>query len=154
MVALWYNSWLEMQETVIERLARAVDYPEDVPAGALSYAFVVDDSTVFGEAKGGRVRLSRLLTDDAEKFPALAQLAAGRMLAEDAVLACGRRTVDGAPGTGAFLWQDAPAGADSGELARLFETFMASCDWWRERLAVEGDSLNESPGGESFVIRP
>ena len=63
---------------------------------------------------GDRLVLSQRLTGDADKLPALAGFAAGRMLREEAVLAYG----DGA----AFLWQDAPADAGEQALVRLFDS--------------------------------
>ena len=68
------------------------------------------------------------------------------MLREDAAL-----TWD----NGAVLWQDVPADADSPEMARLFERFMDSCDWWRERVdALHGGRAATDAALESMVIRP
>ena len=76
----------------------------------------------------------------------LARYAAGRMLREDATLAWDN---------GAFLWQDVPAGANSAEMARDFERFMDSCDWWRERVdALHGGKATSAADMESMVIRP
>ena len=142
--------------TAIERLAKAVGYPERVPGGALSFAFRVDGDEVLAEEEGGRVVLSRVLSGAAAVLPALAQYAAGRMLKEDAALSFGRpglSSFDREPSP--FIWQDAPADADSGALCRLFESFLDSCDWWRARVeALLGGEASESGGGEMMMIRP
>ncbi len=133
-----------MARTAIERLAGAIGYPDRMPEGALAATLRVDGVEVSAATTADRITLSLRLTDAADKLPALAGYAAGRMLREEAVLAYG----DGA----AFLWQDAPAGAGDQALVRLFESFMDSCDWWRAR--VEGP---KSEGGAEFpemMIRP
>ena len=69
------------------------------------------------------------------------------MLKEDAVLAYGEG--------GAFLWQSAPADSDEHGLLRLFETFMDSCDWWRDRVdALRGGEQVSAPQSEEMMIRP
>ena len=120
-----------MARTAIERLAEAIGYPDKIPEGAVVATLRVDDAEVSAAVAGDRLVLSQRLTGDAGNLPALAGFAAGRMLREEAVLAYG----DGA----AFLWQDAPANAGEQALVRLFESFMDSCDWWRERVAERRD---------------
>lgn len=136
-----------MAITAIERLAEAIGYPDRVPEGALAATLRVDDAEVSAAIAGDRLVLSQRLTGDADKLPALAGYAAGRMLREDAVLAYG----DGV----AFLWQDAPADAGGQALVRLFESFMDSCDWWRERVAERRDEGADAgmPLAE-MMIRP
>ena len=133
-----------MARTAIERLVGAIGYPDKVPEGAVSATLRVDEAEVSAKVSGGRIILSRRLTADAEKLPALAGYAVGRMLREDAVLAYG----DGA----AFLWQDAPEDIGDQALARLFEAFMDSCDWWRARL--EDPAEEKTPDFPGVVIRP
>ena len=78
---------------------------------------------------------------------ALAAFAAGRILREDAVLSFG----DLSGGQCAFLWQDAPETSDERTFSRLFETFMDSCDWWRERVEGATEEKSEIP---PMMIRP
>ena len=133
-----------MARTAIERLAEAIGYPDRMPEGSLLATLRVDGAEVKAAVAGDRLVLSQRLTSDADKLPALAGYAAGRMLREEAVLAYG----DGA----AFLWQDAPANASEQVLARLFESFMDSCDWWRAR--VEGPRSSEKSEFPEMMIRP
>ena len=135
-----------MAITAIERLAEAIGYPDRVPEGALAATLRVDGAEVLAAIAGDRLVLSQRLTGDADKLPALAGYAAGRMLREDAVLAYG--------GKAAFLWQDAPADADAHGWIRLFETFADSCDWWRERVdALRGETTGLQ-SADDVVIRP
>lgn len=133
-----------MAKTAIERLAEAIKYPDRVPEGALIATFRVDGAEVSAAVTGDRLVLSQRLTDEADKFPALAGYAAGRMLREEAVPAYG----DGA----VFLWQDASADAGEQALVRLFEMFMDSCDWWRAR--VETPRAGEKTDFPEMMIRP
>ena len=133
-----------MAKSAIERLAEAIGYPDRVPEGSLMATLRVDGAEVTAAVTGDRLVLSQRLTDAADKLPALAGYAAGRMLREEAVLAYG----DGA----AFLWQDASAGASEQALVRLFESFMDSCDWWRAR--VEGPRAEEKAEFPEMMIRP
>ena len=133
-----------MARTAIERLAGAIGYPDRMPEGALAATLRVDGVEVSAAATADRITLSLRLTDAADKLPALAGYAAGRMLREEAVLAYG----DGA----AFLWQDAPAGAGDQARVRLFESFMDSCDWWRAR--VEGPKAEGGAEFPEMMIRP
>ena len=133
-----------MARTAIERLAGAIGYPDRMPEGALAATLRVDGVEVSAAATADRITLSLRLTDAADKLPALAGYAAGRMLREEAVLAYG----DGA----AFLWQDAPAGAGDQALVRLFESFMDSCDWWRAR--IDSGPAERSEPAPEMMIRP
>ena len=133
-----------MGERTIERLAKAIGYPDKIPDGAVSFTFRVDGAEISADEKGGRIVLSSVFPDTESERPTLAAWAAGRMLREDATLAYG--------GGAAFLWQDAPADADSRALLRLFESFADSCDWWRARIAgLRGEGTSPI---ESTVIRP
>lgn len=125
-------------------MAEAIGYPDRMSEGTLMATLRVDGAEVAATVTGERIVLSQSLTDDADKLPALAGYAAGRMLKEEAVLSYGDGT--------AFLWQDASARASDQALARLFESFMDSCDWWRSRV-TDLDS-EEGPGVHEIVIRP
>ena len=135
-----------MASTAIERLIDAVGYPERAPRGALSFTLQVDGADVLAEERGGRLRLSLKLAAGEALLPKFAAFAAGRMLREEAAL-----SVDG--DRGPFLWQDAPSSANAHALARLFETFMDSCDWWRARVE-ERSGEEERTQPELYMIRP
>ena len=131
----------------IDRLAKAIGYPDRVPNGVVSFTFRVDGAEIVAEEKDDRLVLSRVLSDDATILPTLATYAAGRMLKEEAVLSYG----DGR----AFIWQDASVDADAHDLLRLFETFMDSCDWWWARIdALRGNETAEASMPETVMIRP
>ena len=146
-------------KSAIERLIEAIDYPERAPAGALSFTLQVDGADVLAEERGGRLRLSLPLAVEESQFPKFAAYAAGRMLREDATLTVGEmaaRPATAAPASSRptlFLWQDVPASAGGHALARLFETFMDSCDWWRARVEDQNGS-EERAKPELFMIRP
>ena len=137
----------------VERLLAAIGYPERMSGGAVPFTLRVDGMEILAEeAADGRVLLSYVLTDDESLLPTLASYAAGRMLREDAVLAYGQ--VSGHQPS-AFLWQDAPADADERGMVRLFETFMDSCDWWRDRVnALRAGGMEIPEGDRAMVIRP
>lgn len=133
-----------MAKTAIERLAKAIEYPDRIPERSLMAVLRVDGAEVSAAITGDRLVLSQRLTGEADKLPALAGYAAGRMLREEAVLAYG----DGA----VFLWQDASADASEQALVRLFESFMDSCDWWRAR--VDASRAEEKTEFPEMMIRP
>ena len=125
---------------------KSVGYPERAPDGASAFTLRVDGMEVVAEERDGRVVLSYAVSDDDSLLPSLARYSAGRMLREDAAL-----TWD----NGAFLWQDVPADASQAEMARVFERFMDSCDWWRERVdALHGGKASADAAPESMMIRP
>lgn len=155
-----------MLERAVERLARAIGYP-DTPAetGGGGWALLADGHAIVARERGGRVVLECALqpsnreatttgetpvppktAEPPSHIATLAEYAAGRMLKEEAALAWGE--------SGLFLWADAPADAPARELAAFFERFAASCDWWRERT----DELQTAPQGRDFdaetIIRP
>lgn len=137
----------KMTETAIDRLAAAIGYPDKIPSGVSRTTFRVDDAEIVASVDSGRLVLSQDLTGDESLFPALAGYAAGRMLREDAVLSFGDGKV--------FLWQSAPADAPGAALARLFEEFADSCDWWRARVdAKRGGANGSASGPETMMIRP
>ena len=136
-----------MARTAIERLAEAIGYPDKIPDGAVVATLRVDDAEVSAAVAGDRLVLSQRLTGDADKLPALAGYAAGRMLREEAVLAYG----DGA----AFLWQHVSADAGEQQLVRFFESFMDSCDWWWERVSERrGEGAEAGAPLAEMMIRP
>lgn len=136
----------------IERLAKAVGYPESIPAGLASYTLLVDGAKINAEETLGRIVLSYVFTGAEEYLPTLASYAPGRMLREEATLAYGESGGKTAP----FLWQAAPEDADAHSLARLFETFMDSCDWWRARVEALRGGAPSGAGtvDETIMIRP
>lgn len=134
-----------MGANAIEKLVEAVGYPEGVPSGAARFAMLVDGGEIVVEKNAGRVRLVCKLTDDATNLPRLVACAAGRMLREEAALAC--------DDAGAFLWQDADANADQHTLRRLFETFADSCDWWRERVSPQGEFGDMNVAAPQYEMR-
>ena len=133
-----------MAGNAIDRLLEAIGYPERASGGAGSFTLQVDGGEIAALDAGGDLRLVCRLTDDAAELPRLAGYAAGRMLREEAALACDRE--------GAFLWREIPAAADAHALRRIFETFCDSCDWWRARL--EGGLDEPAAEPETMVIRP
>jgi len=134
-----------MSESVLVRFARAIRYPEEVPAGATAYSFVVDDGRIEAEATAGRLVLTRELAAAEDTDLALfAGYAAGRVRKEDAVLAYDPG------GDRLILWQELSAKADEALLLRFFEVFASSCDWWLAR--VKGAETSASI--PEMVIRP
>lgn len=134
-------------KTAVEKLAAAIGYPERISGGGGSAVLRVDGMEIVAEEADRHIRLSYALTDDETLLPTLATYAAGRMLKEEAALSYG----DGR----AFLWQEAPADADARAMLRLFETFMDSCDWWRERVdALRGNAEVATAVPETMMIRP
>ena len=138
-------------KTAVERLIDAIGYPDRAPAGSLSFQLLVDGAKIVASEEGGRLRLVFHLSADDSHLPQLAAYAAGRMMREEAALAYGSSTVQRS-GAQPFLWQDAPADADAKTLARLFETFADSCDWWRARVEESGE--NGQAEISEAVIRP
>ena len=130
----------------IERLARAIGYPEEIPAGAASVTLTVDGRPVEAREQGGRLLLSTTLATapDEATLARFAGYAAGRILKEEAVLAWEPRT------SSLVLWQGVAASASDVVLKRFFEVYATSCDWWLTRLA-EAETLSSIP---EMVIRP
>ncbi len=135
-----------MDVNALNMLLSAIGYPERRSDAGGLFTLRVDGMEVVAEEREGRILLSYSVSDDDSLLPALARYSAGRMLREDAAL-----TWD----NGAFLWQDVPADASKAEMARVFERFMDSCDWWRERVdALHGGKASAGAAMESMVIRP
>lgn len=103
---------------------------------------------IVAESTKDRIVLKHTLTEDETMFARLAEYAAGRLLKESAVLAAERPDAGGL-----FICQDAASDASAHDLLRLFETFCASCDWWRERVdSVDGDQPQFGP--DQMIMRP
>ena len=135
------------RRSCVERLLRAIGYPDRAPEAALSFTLLVDGVEIVASEEGGMLRLVCRLTDDAAHLPRLAEYAAGRLLREDAVLAFDQRS--GA----AILWREVDGSADERTLQRAFEEFADSCDWWRERIDMQGGAQEASVFPE-MMIRP
>lgn len=135
----------------IEKLAESIVYPEEVPAGAKSYIFAVDDFDVKAAVEAGRIILSGTVytppKDDSgeEMLVKLSEYAAGRILKEEAVLAWDPDS------DSVILWQEFPEKAELPDLRRFFEVFTASLEWWRDRAATEEEVQPTLP---EFVIMP
>ena len=135
----------------IENLAKAIGYPDEVPAGCRDYAFAVDDFEVRAQVTDGRLRLSSTVFtpprdgSEDEKLAELATYVPGRILKEEAVLAWD-------PDAGSLvLWQEMPTGVEENDLRRFFDVFAASCDWWAERVR---QASAPAPAYPEMVILP
>ena len=126
---------MDHETTALARLAEAIGYPAEIPAGARVFTLLVDGAEIDAEVERGRLRLSWRFPAPREEgdLARLAGYAAGRMLKEEAVLAWDPAA------EAALLWQDVPVAADGPLLRRFFEVFTASRDWWAAR--VEGDPV-------------
>ena len=129
---------------LVERVGELIGYPERVPEGALSFGFVVDGETVEARQSGGALLLVWRFP---EKAPVqrLAELAPGRILREEAVLAWD------APSKRAILLQVSAKGADDRSLVATFQEFLDSRDWWMR--AVD-ELMAPKPTLADLVIRP
>ncbi|MDO5318326.1 MAG: type III secretion system chaperone [bacterium] len=121
---------MDHETTAIARLARAIGYPEEVPAGTRSFVFQVDGHAVESVEEAGRLRLACRFPQVQEEgdLVRLAGYATGRLLKEEAVIAWDPEAE--VP----MLWQDVPVTTGDALLRRFFEVFMMSCDWWRARV--------------------
>ena len=131
----------------LEHFLKSVGYPDRVTEGSSSFTMRVDGMEIVAKEANGRIVLSYTLSGDSAIVPTLCSYAAGRILREDAVLSCDKSS--------AFLWQDVPASSSEREMVRFFETFVDSCDWWRERVdALRGGATASSAPDDAMVIRP
>jgi len=135
----------------LTRLAKAIGYPQEVPAEAESFNFLVDGETISAEAEVKKlgegeewVLLKTVLTEDEEVAGRLATYAAGRLLKEKSVLAWDPEK------RAAILWERVKRSGE-GEERRAFESFCESADWWRERVKEEGSGHTNTP---AVMIRP
>ena len=129
------------------RLARAIGYPDAVPADAARAVLLVDDAEVVASEEGGRAILQATVAADPsdDVLATLAGYAAGRMLREEAVLAYEPKE------NAALLWQAAPQGVDALSLREFFRAFTASWDWWRARVS---ELESPRPSFPEVMIRP
>jgi len=139
-----------VERGVIAGLAKAIGYPQEVPAEAVSFAFVVDDREIVARiAEGGLEFSCTLLSGEAldraeDALVRLAGYAAGRLLKEDATLAWDPNA------RAVVLWMRTPA-EGAGDARRAFEAFCTSVDWWSDRVSEE--DLGHV-GVPETVIRP
>lgn len=132
-------------EASLERLARAIGYPEALAPEGGTCILRVDGHAVQASAAAGRIVLRYALACPEERLTEFAEYAAGRVLREDAVLAWDSRTSE------LFLWAAADAEADGETLRRVFEGFADACDWWAARVADAGVPETAFP---DILIRP
>ena len=133
-----------MSHSVLNALLEAIEYPEKAFEGG-SIVLSVDGAEVTAEVVDDRLVLKSVLaTGDEMDYGEAAGYAAGRVLREEAVPAYDPQN------DALILWQDMAASEDQSVLRRFFETFMTSCDWWRERVrgASERSMIPE------MMIRP
>ena len=136
-----------MGERFPARLARAIGYPDPVPADAAGATLLVDGQEVAATEEGGRALLMATVAagPSGETLASLAGYAAGRALREEAVLAYDPKA------DAALLWQAAPSGAGALALRDFFRDFTASWDWWRARAA---ELESPQPSFPEVMIRP
>lgn len=128
----------------VDRLLDAIGYPlDEVLSEGESVVLKVDGREVRVRELRGRLVLSFSLgTPSEEGLRQLASFAMGRMLREEAVLAWDpeRREL--------ILWQSVPVTAAGDLMRRIFEVFLASCDWWADRSGETVETIPET------MIRP
>ena len=131
----------------LTRFAAAVGYPEDIPSAAAVFPFRIDGADVIVAAEARRFTVRRDLAKPGDEVPLerLASLAAGRLLREEATLAW-----DGEAGV-PFLWQEIALDSSDAELRRAFDRFLASADWWLERV---DEAERPEPSFPEMVIMP
>lgn len=133
----------------IDKLLSAIGYPAgEVSPGVVSCTISVDGGDVRLRIDGQRLVLEKALCrpeDGDGTLERLAGYAAGRILREEAVLAWDPQ------GGELILWQDVPAASPGDLLRRVFEVFMASCDWWLARVADDAGGASHLP---EMVIMP
>lgn len=133
--------------TTIERLVKVVGYPPDeIPAGATAASLVVDGRPFTAREDAGRLVLSCVLAEEPEDetLERLSGYALGRMLKEEATLAWDPAA------SRLLLWQAVSSAVSDSVLARFFEVFATSADWWFARVRDEA-SVARIP---DMVIRP
>ena len=130
----------------IARLAHAIGYPEEIPAGVAAHVLTVEGRPVEAREEGDRLVLVSTLAEEPDEalLVRFAGYAAGRLLKEEAVLAWDPRT------SSLILWQGVPATSSDDVLRRFLEVFATSCEWWLARLREE-ESATQIP---EMVIRP
>ena len=134
-----------MGREAIEKLLEAISYPDRAGLENGRVVLLIDGSDVVVEEVGRYLRFTAQLDAGESELPEFAGYVPGRIYKESATLA-----VD-AEGR-AYLWQEAMASQDGQSLARAFEAFLASCDWWRERL--ESGRADSEVHFQDVLIRP
>ena len=129
---------------LVQRLGELIGYPERVAAGTVSFAFLVDGDEVEARQNGGALLLVWRFPENAP-VQRLAELAPGRILREEAVLAWD------APSKRAILWQVSAKGADDRSLVATFQEFLDSRDWWMNAV---GELTAPKPTLADLIIRP
>lgn len=129
---------------LVQRLCELIGYPKRAPEGALSFGFLVDGEVIEARQVGGALLLVWRFP---EKAPVqrLAELAPGRILREEAVLAWD------APSKRVILWQTSAKGADDRSLVTTFQSFLDSRDWW---MHAEEELTAPKPTLANLVIWP
>ena len=108
---------------------------------------IIDGAEVKMFERDGRYILERALVEPGETcdIGRLASLAAGRFLREEATLSWDdEREVP-------VLWQDGPATMTDAEKERMLTRFLASVDWWVERI---GETPGDEPVFPDMIIHP
>lgn len=134
-----------MGKESLERLLTAISYPDRAGVDGSRAVLVVDEEEIVVEEKDRYLRFTLTLDVGESEFGAFAGYVPGRIYKEDATLAIG---TDGK----VFLWQDVAAGADERTLRQAFESFLASCDWWRAR--ADSGLVNSEVHFQDVVIMP
>lgn len=111
----------------IDRLLEAISYPDRAGVDGSRATLRIDESEIKVEERDRYLRFIADLDIGENELAEFALYVPGRIYKEAATLAV---DADGR----AFLWQDVSAAQGGAELRRAFEAFLASCDWWRERL--------------------
>ena len=129
--------------SALERFASAIEYPQAVPAEAVSFAFMVDGGEIRCLDLGKRLVFMRELTRQEDELMRLARYCVGRILREEASLFW--------DGEAAILSQEIPTTASAYEMRTSFEAFLDSCDWYLARMEPVGINSSSFP---EMVIRP
>ena len=132
----------------IDRFLQSIRYPERPRAVSDGVAISVDGEEVRVSERGGGLVFARTLVagaDADEQIQRLMELAAGRILKEEATLSYDPER------EALILWQAVAANADETRLRRVFELFCTSCDWWTARTSGEAEVIDRMP---EMVIRP
>ncbi len=134
-----------LRRSPLERLADAIQYPEEIPQASDGFIFHVDDLYLHASAVGQQVVLRCMLACPEEAVVTFAQYAAGRFLREAATLAWDAR--EGAM----YLWQRFDTAAEDDTLRQDFEAFADACEWWLARTREVDTPVSVFP---DILIRP
>lgn len=134
-----------MDEKAIEKLLEAISYPDRAGVEGARAVLTIDEDEVFVEVRDRFLRFMATLDIGDSELVEFAAYVPGRIYKDAATLAVGD---DGR----AFLWQDVPAASDERTLRQTFEAFLASCDWWRER--IDAGRTDSEVRFQDVLIRP